>query len=91
MAYRRLEAIYEYIEEDSPKNASLWVEKVLKKVASIKDFPKAGRAVPELSNAHVREIIFENYRIIYRIKNKHVFIMTVRHLKQILPLRELEE
>ncbi len=90
VAYRRLEGIYSYIEKDSPNNAAKWVEKLLKKIEGVKDFPKAGRAVPELDSVSVREIVFGNYRIIYKVKDGTAFIMTIRHFKQILPLKDLE-
>jgi toxin ParE1/3/4 len=89
-AYRRLEEIYTYIEKDSTANATKWAEKLLKKIEAIKDFPKAGRTVPEIDSVSIREIIFGNYRIVYKIKEEIVFIMTIRHFKQILPFKEIE-
>lgn len=91
VAFSRLEEIYRYIEKDSPDNASRWVDRLLNKLAAIKDFPRAGRPVPEIEAPSVREIIFGNYRIIYKIKVDAVYILTVRHFKQILPVKELEE
>ena len=91
VAYRRLEEIYAYIEKDSPANAAKWSDKLLKKIGGIKAFPKAVRAVPELDSVSAREIIYGNYRIVYKIKDESAYIMTIRHFKQILPLKELEE
>ena len=91
VAFRRLEEIYAYIEKDSPTNASRWAEKLLKKIEGVKDFPNAGRAVPELESVSVREIVYGNYRVIYKIKDETAYIMTIRHFKQILPLKEIEE
>ena len=91
VAYRRLEEIYAYIEKDSPANAAKWAERLLKKIEGIKDFPKAGRAVPELDLANVREIGYGNYGLIYKIKDETTYIMRIRHFKQILPLKEMEE
>ena len=91
VAFRRLEEIYAYIEKDSPNNAVRWAEKLLKKIEGVKDFPKAGRAVPELESVNVREIVYGNYRIIYKIKDETAYIMTIRHFKQILPLKDMEQ
>ena len=91
VAYKRLEEIYAYIEKDSPAQAAKWSEKLLKKIEGIKDFPKAGRTVPELGLVNVREIVYGNYGLIYKIKDETAYIMTIRHFKQILPLKELEE
>jgi toxin ParE1/3/4 len=91
VAYKRLEDIYAYIEKDSPVSAAKWAEKLLRKIEGIKDFPKAGRAVPELDSGNIREIVYGNYGLIYKVKDETVYIMTIRHFKQILPLKDLEE
>lgn len=91
LAYKRLEEIYSYIEEDSPTSAARWADKLLKKVNGIKDFPRAGRSIPEVDAESIREIIFGNYRIIYRIREEIAYILRVRHFKQILPLEDIEE
>lgn len=91
VAFRRLEEIYAYIEKDSPTNAARWAEKLLKKIDGVKGFPKAGRAVPELESVSVREIVYGNYRVIYKIKDETAYIMTIRHFKQVLPIKEMEE
>jgi plasmid stabilization system protein ParE len=43
-----------------------------------------GRIVPEIRNKQFRELIYGNYRIIYRIEKKQISILTIRHGKQIL-------
>jgi len=45
--------------------------------------------VPEIGNDQFREIIYGNYRIIYRVEKKQESIMTIRHGNQILPIDEL--
>ena len=91
LAYKRLEDIYGYIEKDSPENAIRWSDKLLKKLATIKGFPRAGRAVPEVDAASVRELIYGNYRIVYKIRDEAAYILTIRHFKQILPIDEIGE
>jgi toxin ParE1/3/4 len=91
VAYKRLAEIYAYIEKDSPTNATKWANKLLDKVGGIKDFPRAGRVVPEIDVVKIREILFGNYRIVYKIKDETAFILTIRHFKQILPLQDFEE
>jgi plasmid stabilization system protein ParE len=39
--------------------------------------PQAGRQVPELERTDIREIIERNYRIVYRIINDEVVVLTV--------------
>jgi toxin ParE1/3/4 len=49
-----------------------------------------GRAVPEIKNGQFRELIYGNYRIVYRVEKKQVSVLTIRHGKQILPINEIE-
>lgn len=51
--------------------------------------PKSGRVVPEIGDEQFRELIYGNYRILYRIEKKQVSILTVRHGKQILPIEDM--
>jgi len=47
--------------------------------------------VAEIRRKDVRELIFGNYRAIYRREKPSISIPTVRHGKQILPVAEIEE
>lgn len=48
-----------------------------------------GRTVPEIRNNQFRELIYGNYRIVYRIEKKQISILTIRHGMQILPIDEV--
>lgn len=89
LAVDRASEIAEYISLDNPTAASKWVEDVFEKVLILDSSPKMGRMVPEISRKEIREIIFGNYRIIYRIEEINISILTIRHTKQILPIDEL--
>ena len=65
-----LEAIFEYISHDSRSVAKLFVEKLYYRVDQIRHFPMSGRAVPEIDNETIRELIYKNYRIVYQVLNK---------------------
>jgi len=79
-----LEAIADFIAEDSPHYASLFVVDVLDAVQRLEVFPKSGRIVPEANDPIIREIILGNYRIIYRVKPEIVEILTVYHGARLL-------
>jgi plasmid stabilization system protein ParE len=68
-----------YIAKDSPYYASLFAKKVNAIIKAIPQFPKAGRIVPEYSNENLREKIYENYRIVYRIKGESIEIVAICH------------
>ena len=89
LAIDRASEIAEYISMDNPTAASQWVDNIFEKVLILKSSPKMGRTVPEINRKEVREIIFGNYRIIYRIEKNSISILTICHTKQILPIDEI--
>ena len=89
LAIDRSSEIVDYIAQDKPSAAEKWISTVFSKVEQLKSSPEIGRIVPELNNAQFREIIYGNYRIIYRIEKKQISVLTIRHGKQILPINEI--
>jgi toxin ParE1/3/4 len=87
-AIDRVSEIHDYIRKDSPVNAQKWVELLLEKISKLSSLPKIGRKVPEINSESIRELIYSNYRIIYKISDETIYLMTVRHFKQILPVDE---
>ncbi len=79
IARRSLQEIADYIATDSPFYAVNFVERILAQVDKLNEFPEIGRVVPEFQCNNLRELLFQNYRIVYRIKEKHVFIVAVSH------------
>lgn len=76
---KNLEEIAEYISINSPLYAPVFIQKIINSVERLKEFPKSGRIVPEFNNKNIREVIFHNYRIVYRIRNNYVEIVLVTH------------
>ena len=86
----RVYDIASYIALDSTDEAVKWVDEIFNYVKRLENFPESGRVVPELaSRQDLRELVFKNYRIIYRIEKTTVYILTVRSYKQILPINEI--
>ena len=82
--------IVDYIAQDKPAAAIRWINEVFSKVEQLKSSPQIGRIVPEMSDNQFREIVYGNYRIIYRVELKQISILTIRHGKQILPIGEIK-
>jgi toxin ParE1/3/4 len=78
-AVSNFEDICDYITKDSEYYASLFAKRVNALVKNIPQFPKAGRVVPEYGDENIREKIYENYRIVYRIKEEMVEIVALCH------------
>ena len=89
LAVDRVSEIAGYIAQDNPVAAESWINTVFKKVEDLKSFPESGRIVPEIDNKTIRELIYGNYRIIYRLEEKRLSVLTVRHEKQVLPVDEV--
>ncbi len=89
LAIDRVAEIANYIAQDKPTAAEKWVDEVFSKVEVLISSPKLGRVVPEINKDQYREVIYGNYRIVYRIEEKHISILTVRHGKQLLPIEEI--
>lgn len=74
-----LEKIAEFIAQNSPLYAPVFIRKIINSVERLKDFPLSGRIVPEFNSPNLREIIFHNYRIVYRLKEDIIEIVLVTH------------
>jgi plasmid stabilization system protein ParE len=61
----------------------------LNSVERLEDFPRSGRVVPEIEQDNIREIILNRYRIVYRLSENEVKILTVFHSSKLLSLSNL--
>ncbi len=86
----QLTDIAEYIALDKPDAARRWLENIFREVEKLELFPKSGRKVPEINHEDIREIIFGNYRIIYKINEEEIIIASIRHGKQLLDKNEIK-
>lgn len=74
-----LESIKEFISRDSEIFANQFVERIFDSVEKLIDFPKIGRMVPEYQEQKVREIIFQNYRVIYFLSSDLIYVLNIIH------------
>ena len=91
IAERDLKNIVEYIADDSPPNAFKIFKRIKKKASSLYTFPERGRIVPELKDQGIlqyRELVISPWRILYRISENSVFVLSVldsrRNIEDIL-------
>ncbi len=89
LAVDRASEIASYIAQDKPSAAEKWIKTVFSKVEQLKSSPELGRIVPEIRNTQFRELIYGNYRIIYRVEAEQISILTIRHGQQLLPIKEI--
>ncbi len=78
-AIEDVEAIRAYVARDSAHYADLLVERIVAAVSRLENFPRSGRLVPEVGDESLREVVYRNYRIVYRLRHETVEIVTVFH------------
>ena len=84
-AIENLVAIGGYIELDSPFYAKEVVSALFNSVDILEAHPLAGRIVPEFENKTIRELIRNNYRIVYKlVTESDIDILTVHHSARLL-------
>ena len=73
------ESLIKYYEKNAPKFAQTLAKQIIYIIENLDQFPKMGRMVPELQNEEIREIIYRNFRIIYRLKEEILEIVRIIH------------
>ncbi len=71
--------IHDYISYDAKTYAPVFISELMDKVETLLDFPEIGKMVPEEDSRNIREIFFSSYRIIYKISNDRIEIVSVVH------------
>ena len=81
-----LRALVSFIKADSPAYAHTFGLHVQQRVEQLRQFPESGRKVPEDKTGTYRELIVGNYRVVYRVDEDTVTVVTLIHGARILPL-----
>ena len=76
-ARRDLLDIGDYIARDNRTAARAWVERLRNRARKAAHAPQAGRVVPEFGRDDVREVFLRTYRIVYRIREDAIHVLTV--------------
>lgn len=90
LAIDRVAEIAAHIAADNAPAAEKWIRKIFDRVGQLADFPESGRHLSETPRKDIRELVWGNYRIIYRVELHQIVVLTVRHTKQILPIDDLK-
>lgn len=90
LALGQVQEIAEHIKRDKPQAARRWADRVFDLAAGLAAFPKQGRVVPESGREEIRELIDGHYRIIYRLDDETISVLTVRDGRRLLDVENLE-
>jgi toxin ParE1/3/4 len=83
-AVEDVEAIKAFVARDSERYAGLLAERLVAAVDRLELFPHSGRMVPEVGDNSLREVIYGDYRLVYRLKAESVEIVTIYHGARLL-------
>ena len=89
-ALENLWEIETFIGRDNPKKAESFINHLIEQGKSIALNPHMGRMVPEISNPEIKELIAKKYRIVYRVHEQEIEILTVFEGHKLLRIEELE-
>ncbi len=80
-ASSNLQSIFDYISRDSRLYAARYLKTLILATKRLETMPQSGRIVPEFENPELREVIYGNYRIVYRVigSNEDVEVLAVVH------------
>jgi toxin ParE1/3/4 len=88
-ALNKLKEIEDFIAKDNPTIAIRFVDYLINQTETLRNYPNSGRIVPEIGNEDIRELVLKNYRIIYKISEKSINILTIFEGHRLLRNNEL--
>ena len=80
-ARRDIDEIVGYIQADSPVDATRWRQRLQEKMNAMRTMPEACGFAPEndKSQHEVRQLLHGRYRVLVTIRERKVFVLTIRH------------
>jgi toxin ParE1/3/4 len=90
LALERVSDHADYIAADRPAAAERWVDGLFSSVERLKTFPESGRPSPDVRRSEIREILYRDSVVIYRVEAERIVVLTVRQHRQ-LPVEDWPE
>ena len=73
--------IFEYVVRDRPQAAEALLDRLIERVDLLSDLPEQGRQWRKGVRPDLREVVFESYRIVYRVGSEELSVLSVRHTR----------
>lgn len=90
-AIQDLLGIKAFIVQDSIDLAEEWIAGLYAVGENLSRLSGRGRIVPEFNQENLRELLIENYRLVYRVKSASVEIITVFEGHRQLKAKDLKK
>jgi len=84
LAIQRVKEIGKQVKRDNPIVARELIGTMFKRVEKLAEFPESGAINPEAERKDIRQLVVKNHRIIYRVEENLIIVLTVRHSRQLL-------
>ncbi len=81
-----LREIWDYIAKDSPRDAEEFITGIERQIATLEQYPERGPSIPEnvVLGTDYRHILYGDYRTLFKISQKTVYILRVIHGSRLL-------
>lgn len=90
-ALERVSEVVDYLALHDAQAAEEWIEALFAKTERLGVLPRMGRLVPEIGREEIREVFFQQYHVIYKIKPERIEILTVRHMRRHFDPGDIEQ
>lgn len=84
-AESELDDIWLYISQDSQKNASKIVVRLVQAARDLGQYPRSGHVVQEFGREEIREYPVWPFRLVYRVSEQGITILSIVHGAQQMP------
>jgi toxin ParE1/3/4 len=92
-AEKDIEEIWSFIAQDSPEEASRFIGRLEDQVATLELFPERCALIPEneMLGTRYRHLLFGDYRSVFRVAGKTVYVLRIIHGAKLLDNSTFED
>jgi plasmid stabilization system protein ParE len=92
-AERDIEETWNFIAHDSPEEANKFVRRLEEQIKTLETFPERCPLIPEneILGTRYRHLLYGNYRSVFRIARKTVYVLRVIHGARLLDSSMFED
>jgi plasmid stabilization system protein ParE len=92
-AERDVEDIWSFIAQDSPEEAGQFVARLEEQLATLEQLPERCSLIPEneILRTRYRHLLYGNYRTVFRVTGRTVYVVRIIHGARLLDTSMFEE